>query len=100
MAKMELLTVVTELEDVSDAHGLGLQLGLTAAELAVIEQNHRGDARRQKIEVVREWLSRNANPTWRDLVRALKQMRLDNTAAKIESKYETSKSRSYRSAAS
>ncbi len=92
MAKIDLLAVVTELMDVSDAHGLGLQLGTTAAELAVIEQDHRGDAQRQKLEVVKGWLNKNTDPTWRALAKALKHMHLEAIAARIEEKYQTSES--------
>ena len=57
------------LAEVTDYHGLGIQLGLPLHELNTIEANHQR-VKRRKMEVLALWLQ-GPDPEWKDLILAL-----------------------------
>ena len=78
---LTLPNLLNELDEVTDSHNLGLNLGVPPSELKVIEQNHPGNAVRQKTETLNYWLD-NEDPSWEKIARAVEK-RHHNLARKI-----------------
>ena len=70
------------LVEVTDYHGLGIQLGLPLHELTTIEANHQRVERR-KMEVLALWLQ-GPDPEWKDLIVALQLINLRRSARKLQ----------------
>ena len=70
------------LVEVTDYHGLGIQLGLPLHELNTIEANHQR-VKRRKMEVLALWLQ-GPDPEWKDLIVALQHMNLRRSARKLQ----------------
>ena len=81
-------TLCNELASVSDWHKLGLQLGVQGYELDQIERSHPTEGcDGWKRETFSLWLKRTPNASWRDVVGALRRMRENTEAERIELKY-------------
>ncbi len=83
---LDLKNLLNELESVYDWQGVGIQLGISYAELKIIKRECHGKVEECKRELFHKWLSRVRNPTWAQIVEALRQMKLINIAGKIEEK--------------
>ena len=70
------------LVEVTDYHGLGIQLGLPLHELNTIEANHQCVERR-KMEVLALWLQ-GPDREWKDLIVALQLINLRRPARKLQ----------------
>ena len=77
------------LMDVSSTwHDLGLELleQNDKVKLNIIKINYAGDMTESCKEMFQLWLRTYPNPTWNQLIQALKEVELNNLAAKIEGK--------------
>ncbi len=81
---VDLQRLLHELEGVIDWRGLGIELKVPYAELKKIDQDCRGKTEECKRELLHTWLCRVADPTWNDVVEALRRMKLVNMAEKVE----------------
>ncbi len=81
---LNLKNLLNELESVDDWQGLGIQLGISYAELKIIERECHGKVEECKRELFHKWLSQVHDPTWTQIVEALRRMKLINIAEKIE----------------
>ncbi len=81
---LKLKNLLYELESVDDWQGLGIQLGISYAELKIIKQECHGKVEECKRELFHKWLSQVHDPTWTQIVEALRRMKLINIAEKIE----------------
>ena len=83
---MTLKNLVSELHDVVNWFGLGLQLDVPDTELMKIRYNYRGEVDRCKTEVFICWM-KQVKPTWSAVVRALVGIKMSSMAHKIAIKY-------------
>ena len=86
--KPDVKTLCNELVSVSDWRKLGLNLGVEDYELDKIERSHPNedcDGWKQKFFSL--WLRRTPSSSWRDVVRALRQMGENTVAEMIKQKY-------------
>ncbi len=83
---LNLKNLLNELECIDDWQGIGIQLEIPLGELKIIKQECHGKVEECKRELFYKWLSRVRNPTWSQIVEALRQMKLNNIAEKIEEK--------------
>ncbi len=81
---VHLQRLLHELEGVIDWRGLGIELKIPYAELKKIDQDCRGKTEECKRELLHRWLCRVADPTWNDVVEALRRMKLVNLAEMIK----------------
>ncbi len=81
---VNLQRLLHELEGVIDWRGLGIELKIPYAELKKIDQDCRGKTEECKRELLHTWLCRVGDPTWSDVVEALRKMKLVNMAEKVE----------------
>ena len=75
------------LDSVVNWYSLGVKLGVEDRELRTIEQNHRGDNERSKLEMLSRWLSHAKLSTWKTVADALYQMGEYTIALKIQTKF-------------
>ena len=61
---------------------MGVALNLKEYELKVIESDHKGDLKRQKMEMLQLWLDQGEEATYEALVEAL--LKTDNVGAALE----------------
>ena len=61
---------------------VGVALNLEEYELKVIEMDHKGDQKRQKMEMLQLWLDQGEKATYEALVEAL--LKTDNVGAALE----------------
>jgi len=81
-------TLCNEVASVSDWRMLGLYLGVKDYELDQIERSHPTEGcGRWKQETFSLWLRCTPNASWRDVVGALRRMRENIEAERIELKY-------------
>ena len=66
--------IVSAIKEITDPHGLGVQLRVEDYQLEIFERNHQGDVERQKIEVIKHWM-RNSECSWDALASAIEKMR-------------------------
>ena len=83
---MTLKILVSELHDVVNWFGLGLQLDVPDTELMKIRYNCRGEVDRCKTDVFIWWM-KQVDPTWSAVVRALVGIKMSSMAHKIAIKY-------------
>ena len=76
----------SELKTVTSWHQLGICLGLQTDELKQIELDYQRNERRKE-EMLDLWLRRKPDAGWRDVVRALKQMKENTVAESIRQNY-------------
>ena len=76
----------SELQEVTDWHRLGINLGLQVHELKVIERDFQGNERRKE-EMLDLWLRRNPDAGWRDVVSALQRMGENRVAERMRQNY-------------
>ena len=81
------LSPVIELSDISflpilNWFEVGVALNLKEYELKVIESDHKGDLKRQKMEMLQLWLDQGEEATYEALVKAL--LKTDNVGAALE----------------
>ena len=75
------------LVQVAEWYDLGLQLGVEDEELDVIKKNNPGNLRACKREMFRKWLRITANPSYQQLVEALKAVGDVKEADQLSKKY-------------
>ena len=81
-------TLCNELASVSDWHKLGLHLGVRDYELDQIKRSRPAEGcDGWKQETFSLWLRRTSSASWRDVVGALRRMRENTIAERIELKY-------------
>lgn len=85
--KPTLKDLVNELREVTNIHGLGIQLEVPSAKLREFEANYSQDLERQKIELVEFWLRTQVNASWNLLVEALHNNGDVCLSARIKKKY-------------
>ena len=81
------LKLVEELDEVVDWFHLGIYLDIPHFELLTIEQDHRGQTKRCRSEMLQWWLANAEQPSWSAVVRALNGIGLSVLAKKIATKY-------------
>ena len=82
------VTLCSELASVSDWHRLGLHLGVPDYELDQIKRSHPAEGCDEwKRETFSLWLRRTPSASWGDVVGALRRMRENTIAERIELKY-------------
>ena len=85
---MDLCDLVTSLSPkAAKWNSIGLQLGLSADELDIIETNH-NTVEQRLVEVLKKWHGRTLHPTWEVVIAALKSPLVGDPALaeKLESK--------------
>ena len=88
LGRPDTATLCNELVSVSDWHTLGLYLGVQDYELDQIERSCSAEGcRRWKQETFSLWLKRTPSASWGDVVGALRRMRENTEAERIELKY-------------
>ena len=71
--------------EVTDWHGLGIQLDLEVHQLDGIKADHHNDGlSRMKTEMFKVWLKNNPDASWTDLITALREMGENKAACDIE----------------
>ena len=83
---MRALTDLGVVKDVAASgkwNDLGLQL-LQSSDVDIIAQNHRGDVVGCSRSVLKEWLKTTTDPTWNQLIKALKSIQLIHLAGRLE----------------
>ena len=86
---LTLPNVLNELDEVTDSHQLGLNLGVCLSELTALEQNYPRDAVRQKTETLSYWLDDEEDPSWEKIASAVEK-RHRSLARKIRGEKQTS----------
>ena len=77
--------LINALEDVDDWRGLGTELSRPHTELTQIELEH--VIRKRKAVMLHRWLYNVRNPSWQDIVSALRRMKLTRIAQSVQEKY-------------
>ena len=85
--KPTLKELVIELREVTNVHGLGIQLEIPRANLREFEANFPRDLERQRTEVAGCWLQTQVNASWHLLVEALHNNGDISLAARMRKKY-------------
>lgn len=83
-----LLSLMDELETVTDWEELGLRLGIPEHQLKEIKVEHRGVVTECRSIMLSCWLKSIVNPSWEEVITALGRMKEWNVAARIKYKYE------------
>ena len=65
--------IVSAIKEITDPHGLGVQLRVEDYQLEIFEKNHPGDVERQKFEVIKHWRN-NSECSWDALASAVEKM--------------------------
>lgn len=81
------------IEDLKDGPGwfkLGIKLGITYSKLKEIEQSHRGDVERCKIEMLAFWQQTDVKASLKKLTTALEHLEWQTLAQKLRMKYNIS----------
>ena len=73
--------------EISDWFGLGLKLGLSEGDLEVIRDDFHQNAKAQKREMFSRWLRTSATPSYKELIKALKQEGDISVADALEKKF-------------
>ena len=73
--------------EISDWFGLGLQLGLREDNLKVIRDDFRQNTKAQRREMFSFWLRTSAKPSYKELIKALKQEGDIAVAGELEEKF-------------
>ena len=77
-----------EVKEVSDWHQLGLYLGIDSTSLDTIQTKYPNVGNtRWRNEVLSEWLRKEENASWEDVINALNQMGEKRIALRIRKKY-------------
>ena len=88
LEESDLAILCNELTSISDWFTLGLNLGVPHHQLEEVRRNYSVEGlsacRRETLVL---WLQRVPNASWRDVVAALRQMRENTEAERIEQKY-------------
>ena len=79
-------TLCAELKSVTDWHRLGINLGVPADELTIVENGNQSNNRR-KARMLNLWLRCTPNATWEDVVSALEEMGENRVAENIRHNY-------------
>ena len=74
-------TVASKWED------LGIQLDIDDGELAKVKTDHPGDSQSCLREMLRIWFKKVTDPSWKELVEALKHLGEEQLALQLENKY-------------
>ena len=77
------LGVVKDVAASGKWNDLGLQL-LQSSDVGIIAQNHRGDVVGCSRSVLEKWLETTTDPTWNQLIKALKNIQLIHLAGRLE----------------
>ena len=72
--QLHLREIQNQLRDVTKWHQLGVQLGVPAHELSIIENNHSRDAERCKTETLLWWLRNVDDISWEKLAQAVEEL--------------------------
>ena len=86
-SKLDLTSLLQDLNEVTDWFQLGLRLGIKHADLTIIERNHKDDTERCKEEMLAHWLRNFSNASRRMLVSALREIGHRNLAEQLQQKY-------------
>eukprot|EP00731_Ephydatia_muelleri_P036947 Em0360g5a len=73
--------------EISDWFGLGLKLGLSEGDLEVIRDDFHQNTKAQKREMFSRWLRTSATPSYKELIKALKQEGDISVADALEKKF-------------
>ena len=71
---MKLRDIQTELRDVADWYQLGVQLGISTADLDQIQMNYPRNAQQCKMKVLDLWLQNSPERSWAKLAQAVEAM--------------------------
>lgn len=83
---LNLINLTNALQEVTDWHSLGIQLGLKPHEIEEIKQNHPTlDERKSAVLVL--WLNNDLEASWQKVVSALQLMELNTLAIQVSTKY-------------
>ena len=68
--------VLCELEEITNLHNFGLQLGIDSKVLGRIERDHRNDVERQRSEIIKYWFlnTEESECTWGRIADAIKKL--------------------------
>ena len=72
---------------VSDWNRLGLALKLNSYDLNIIEQDNRGDTRKQTLKMLQHWLKTQPDASHEQLIRALREVGDETVASSLCMKY-------------
>ena len=72
---------------VGDWYRLGLTLNLESDDLDIIEEDHRGDKRKQTLEMFKLWLETQPDASYDQLIKALCKVGCDRVANSLCNKY-------------
>ena len=72
---------------VSDWNRLGLALKLNSYELNIIEQDFRGDTRKQSLKMFELWLKTQPDASYEQLIKALHEVGDETVASSLYMKY-------------
>ena len=72
---------------VSDWNRLGLALKLDSYELNIIEQDFRGDTRKQSLKMFELWLKTQPGASYEQLIKALREVGDETVASSLYMKY-------------
>lgn len=85
--KPTLKDLVNELREVTNIHGLGIQLEVPSANLHEFEANYPHSLERQRIQLAEFWLRTQVNASWNLLAEALHNNGDVSLSARIKKKY-------------
>ena len=72
---------------VGDWYRLGLTLNLESDDLDIIEEDHRGEKRKQTRKMFQLWLETQPDPSYEQLIKALRKVGDERVANSLCSKY-------------
>ena len=66
---------------------LGLKLGISPDDLDVIKEDNKNDVDAARLSMLKMWLDECENPSWEEVIQALKDIKQRRLAKKLEGKY-------------
>ena len=72
---------------VGDWYRLGLTLNLESDDLDIIEEDHRGEKRKQTRKMFQLWLGTQPDPSYEQLIKALRKVGDERVANSLCNKY-------------
>ena len=72
---------------ICDWNRLGLALKLNPYDLNIIEQDYRGDTRKQTLKMFEHWLKMQPNASYEQLIKALREVGDETVASSLSIKY-------------
>lgn len=72
---------------ISDCNRLGLALKLDPYDLRIIEQDYRGDTRKQTLKMFQHWLKTQPNGSFEQLIKALHEVGDERVASSLCMEY-------------